>query len=74
MRLNIILGVDNSSSKHTGNRKKDIQVLGEEPTDGLDDTTITEEAKYSVTITNSRQKICLSLHYNASNGFCMLMV
>ena len=38
-------------------------------TDGLDDTTITAEAKYSVNITNSIKKICLSLFYNAANSF-----
>ena len=30
---------------HTENRKKDILVLGEGRTDGLDDTTITKKVK-----------------------------
>ena len=48
----------NSSSRHTDNRKKDILILGEEKTDGLDDTTITIEAKYSINIySNSIIKI-----------------
>ena len=38
----------NSSSVHFNNKKKDILVLGEGRTQGLDDTTITAEAKYSV--------------------------
>ena len=54
---------------HADNRKKDILVLCEGPTDGLDDTSVTAEAKYSVNITMSREKICLSLHYNAVNSF-----
>ena len=64
----------NSVSSHNGNREKDILIPGKEPTDGLDDTTVTAEAEYSVNITNSRNKICLNLHYNAANSFCMLIV
>ena len=37
--------------------KKDILVLGEGPIDGLDDITITIEAKYSVLIIKLRKKI-----------------
>ena len=37
---NAVFGIDNSSSRHTDNRNP---VLGESPTDGLDDTTITVE-------------------------------
>ena len=39
----IILGVDMSSSVHVDNNKKDILILGEDPTQGLDDTTLTAE-------------------------------
>ena len=38
-----------------------ITVLGEQPTDGVDDTTITTEAKYSISIIKSRNKIRCSL-------------
>ena len=41
---------------HTDNRKKDILVLGQDPTDRLDDTTITAETKYSLNIANSKKK------------------
>ena len=44
----------NMLSVHSYNRKKNILILGEEPTDGLDDTTVTAEAKHSVNITKSR--------------------
>ena len=37
--------------------------------DELDDAAIIVEAKYSVNITKSRNKICLSLHYNTDNRF-----
>ena len=49
----IFFGVDNSSSAHTDNRKTDMFVLSEGLVDGLDDTTITAEAKYSIEITRS---------------------
>ena len=38
--------------------KKNILILNEGLTDGLDDTTIMTEAKYSVNISKSRKKIC----------------
>ena len=34
--------------------------IGKCPTDGLEDSTITAEAKYSVNITKLRKKICLN--------------
>ena len=42
--------------------------------DGLDDSTKTADTKYSGNSTKSRNKICLSLHYNAANSFYALMV
>ena len=53
----------------TDNRKKEILILGEGLTDQLDDTAINLEAKYSVNITKSIKKICLTLHYNTANSF-----
>ena len=41
----IIFGVDNSSSVHINGKNKNILVLGERPTQGLDNATITPEAK-----------------------------
>ena len=46
---------------YISSEKKDIPVIGEGPTQGLDDTTITEEAKYSIKFTRSRRKFCLGL-------------
>ena len=48
----------NSPSRHTDKRKKNILILNEGLTDGLDDTTVMTEAKYSFNITKSRKKIC----------------
>ena len=65
----IIFGVDMSSSLHIDNKGKDILILGEGPTEGLDDTTLTAKAKYSINFSRSQRKFCLSLHYNGSNSF-----
>ena len=54
---------------HADNRETDILVLGESSADKLDDATITVETKYSIYIIKSRNKVCLSLHYNGSNRF-----
>ena len=35
----VILGVDNSSSSRTNDRKNNFLVLGEVPTDGINDST-----------------------------------
>ena len=42
----IIFGVDLSSSVQIDNKKKDILILGKSPTQGLDDITLTAEARY----------------------------
>ena len=52
-------GVDMSSSVHTDNKKKDILIIGEDPTQGLDGTTLTGEKKYSINFTVITKK-CLS--------------
>ena len=64
-----IFCANNSSSRYTDNRKQDTLFPDEGPTDGLDATTVTTESKYSIDITKSRKKVCLSLHCNASNNF-----
>ena len=58
-----------SSSVHVENKKKDILILGEGPAQGLDDTTLTAEKKYSINVTETRKKFCLSLHYHGANSY-----
>ena len=58
-----------SSSAHIDNKGKDISILGKGPTQGLDDTTLTTEAKYLINFSRSQRKFCLSLHYNGLNSF-----
>lgn len=65
----VIFGAKNGSSRQSDNRKKLMLLLGEESADGLDDTTIMTQAKYSVNINKSRKKIFLSLQYNMANRF-----
>ena len=65
----IIFGADMSSSVHIDNKNKDILILGERPTRGLDDTILTTEAKYPIDFTQPRKKLALSLPYNESNSF-----
>ena len=40
-----------SSSAHIDNKKKDILILCKGPTQGLDDTTLIEKAKYPINFT-----------------------
>ena len=54
---------------HIDNKNKNILILGEGPTQGLDDNTLTEEAKYLINFTQSGKRFVLSLHYNGSKSF-----
>ena len=62
----IIFGVDMSSSVHVDNKKKDIVILGLGLTQGLEDTTLTPKAQYSINFSRSSRRFCLSLHYNGT--------
>ena len=52
------------SSVHVDNKGKDILILVEGPTQGLDDITLTAEAKCSINFTQSGKRFVLSLHCN----------
>ena len=54
---------------HIDNKNKNTLILGEGPTQGLDDTTLTAEAKYLINFTQSGKRFVLSLHYNGSKSF-----
>ena len=53
----IIFGVDMSSSVHVDNKKKDILILGNGLTQGLE-YTITAEKKYSINFTGQKKHFC----------------
>ena len=65
----IIFRSDISSPVQIDNKKKDISVLGQGPTQGLDDTALTAEVQYSINLSRSNRKFSLSLHYNGRNSF-----
>ena len=57
------------SSVHIDNKSKNILILGEGPTKGLDDTTLTAEAIYLINFTQPNKRFVLILHYNESKSF-----
>ena len=65
----IIFGADMSSSIHVDSKNKNILILCEGPTEGLDDTALTAEAKYPINFTQPNKRFVLNLHYNGSNSF-----
>ena len=58
-----------SSVVHVDNKGKDILIIGEGPTQELDDATLTVEARYPINFTQSSRRFVLSLHYNGSDSF-----
>ena len=58
-----------SSFEHIGNNGKDILILGERPTQGLDDTILTAEAIYLINFTKPNKKFVVRLHHNGINSF-----
>ena len=70
MRQNTItFGAHMSLPVYVDNKGKDILILGEGPTQGLDDTKLTTEAKCPINFTQSERRFVLSLHYNGSHSF-----
>ena len=63
-----------SSSLHVDNKGKDILILGEGTTQGLNDTTLTAGSKDPINFTKSEKRFILSLHYNGSNSFLSLIL
>ena len=52
-------------------KKKDNVVLGEGPTQRLDNATITAELKDCINFAKSKKKFCLSLHFNGKDNFLL---
>ena len=48
-----------NSSVHIDNKKKDVLMLIEGPTQGLNGTTLTAEKKYFIKCTENNNKFCL---------------
>ena len=54
-----------SSWTNIDNRKKDISILGEGPTQALEHS----QSVYLINFTEHNKKYCLSLHYNEANSY-----
>ena len=63
-----------SSSVHIDNKGRDTLILGEGPTQELNDTTLTAEAKYAINFTQLRKRFALSLRYNGSDSFLFINI
>ena len=50
-------------------KRKDTLILGEGPTQGLDDMKLTAESIYPISYTQPNKRFVLSIHYNESNSF-----
>ena len=57
---------------HVDNKRKDILILANVPTQGLGEHSLTAQNMYSVNFTDHRKKCCLSLHYNGANSYLFL--
>ena len=67
----IIFGVDMTSSAKIDNRKKDILILGKDPTQGLEHTLSAEKLN-SINFAKENTKFCLRFHYNRANSYLLV--
>ena len=65
----IIFGTDMSLSTRIDSNEKDILILDKDPTQGLDDTTLTTKKGYSVSFIEQQKKYCVSSHHHGTNGY-----
>ena len=61
-----------SLSVHIDYKNKDIVILGKGQTQGLRNTTLTEEAIYSINFTQPDKRSVLSLHYTVRNSLLFI--
>ena len=59
------------SSVYIDNQKKNL-ILGNCPTQESDDTALTAEEICLIDFTESKKKLCLSLHYNEVNSYLLV--
>ena len=53
---------------HVDNKIKHILIIGEDPVQGLDRSTLTVE-----NLTENNEKYCLRLHYNGANNYLVML-
>ena len=61
-----------SLSVHAYNKRKDILIIGKDPTQELGEYSWTAEKIYSVNFTDRKEKYCLSFHYNGTNSYLLV--
>ena len=71
VKMNYFFGIDISFFAHIHNKKKDKLVLGKGPTEGLEHP-FTAEKMYSINFTVTKNKFCLTLHYNGANIYLIV--
>ena len=64
-----IFGSDMRSLMHIDNQKKDLLILVYGSADDLDDTALSKDKEYSILYWTTKEKLCLSLHYNGVNSY-----
>ena len=62
----IIFGVDMNSCVHVDNKGKDILILGNDLTQGLDEHSLTADKMYLINFSKDNIKFYLSLHYDGT--------
>ena len=65
----IIFGVSTSNSCHSTNKTQNINVLGKDFVQGINNTTIYAEKIYNTNFAEPSKKFVLSLHYNGDNSY-----
>ena len=63
-----------NSSVDIDNKNKNTLALGKGPIQGLDNTTLTTEAKYSINFTKSGKIFVLNFHYIIEERVCYLLM
>ena len=65
----VVFAGDMSSSVHANDKTKNILILGQGFTQGLEDTTLYAEKNVLINFTATRKNFCLSFHYNGDKLF-----
>ena len=68
----IIFGVDISLSTKIGNWKKDVLILGKDPTQESNIPWV-QKIMYAINFTDNNKNVCLSLHYNGANSYLFVI-
>ena len=68
----LIFGVHESSLAHKNNKANNIYVMGDLFVEGINDTTLYAEKRYSQNLTAVNIKFVLSLHYNGDDSYLFI--